>query len=577
MANILNPNNTNRTPVTYWANRIGRILSTIFDPHADKVLHPVPQVTGANSVTDMSFADASMSTIPDLWRTHMNRKSIYQDIDRMDNEDETVATGLDIIADCSISYNEPTPRVHSIELLAKDERVQKILTDLAQRIDLSDEVWQIARDAVKHGNEFREVVIDRQALKVIALKQTISYQIYPNVTEKGDKTPGWVMLKDGDIYGKNTGKELSEWQICMFQFGPRKGLFSIPPLTAARQNWVRLTKMEDGMAIARLTRAYDKMVHKIPVKEEMSREEVMSRIQMYKAAITKKRMIDSEGLLSQLDSPLDVQSDLYLPDTGDGRGSVTLLSANNAQLGNLNDINYLREKLLTRLQVPIAYLQINSAQKTHMASGSKKGDIEIQFARMLRRVQRMLKKGIRRVCDIELMLNGIAPTEELYEIKMTPINTKDLSEDADIQLTYAQAAVYFIEAFGALPASLIANKFMQLDTEQQGIMDTFLDKYADKITEARVKSIENGAIPKSDLTKDKLPGDNHSGSSAIPKQSIPLNTLVNLFHDLQEELFQDYRNNGLDIPEIDEDSQRTAIRTNLLAVANRTGADINIE
>lgn len=580
-----------RQPVTYWAKKIGRALNELFDTDSSNPRHAVPRIKDSNSLTDTFFASANPASIPNLWRTHQTRKAVYQDIERMDAEDETVATALDIIADCSVSYSE-TQDVPQFNIVSKDARVQKILSDLSARLDLPGEIWHIARDGVKQGNEFREVIIDRQAMKIIALKQTISYQIYPKTNERGDKLPGWIALKDGDLYGTEAGRELEEWQIVPFQFGHKRGFLTVPPLASARRNWIRLSKMEDGMAIARLTRAYDKLVHRIPVKPEMSREEVMARIRMYKDSITKKRMLNSEGLLEQTDSPLDIQSDFYLPDTGDGRGGVEQLSSNNAQLGNLNDIIYHREKLLTRLQVPIAYLQITSAQKTHLTAGGNKGDVEIQFARMLRRVQRMLKKGLRRVCDIELMLHGIAPSEDLYEIQMTPINTKDLREDAEIELTYAQAAVYFLEAFGALPPELVAEKFMHLDTEQTDVLEQFLKKYSDRITEARVKAIENAAIPKSDLIKDRLPGDSQKGrgsgnqnktrgsrtteqkGTAEAQQSVPIETLVDIIYELQEAIYQDFRDQGIHVPEIDEISQRNVIRAGLAQVAKTPDAEL---
>jgi len=230
---------------------------------------------------------------------------------------------------------------------------------------------------------------------------------------------------------------------------------------------------------------------------------------------------------------------------------------------------------------------MTSAQKTHIASGSTKGDVEIQFARMLRRVQRMLKKGLRRVCDIELMLNGIAPEEGLYDIKLTAINTADLQKDADIELSYAQAAVYFVEAFGALPPELLASKFMHLDTEQTALLDKFLTTYSDRITKAKVKAIENGALPKSDLTKDRLPGDSSKGSGNQNKtkskkaneqngatQSVPIENLVELFYDLQEGVYQEFQDQGINVPEIDEITQKNVIRASLQDLANKSNEEL---
>jgi hypothetical protein len=583
-----------RVAAPYWARKMGRFLKTLFDPDTgtpqNPTLHPVPEI-GDNLVITGITDTTTITYMANAWRVHQNRKSIYQDIERMDSEDEIVATALDIIADCSVSYSELAASQRHFKIRAKTDRIQAVLDAMSKRLNLPNEIWYICRDMVKHGNEFREVVVDRQAMQVVAFKQTISYQIYPKTNARGDKCPGWTLKTDGDVF---TGKEydLEEWQIVPFIFGTKRGYLSIPPLAPARRNWIRLAKMEDGMAIARLIRAYDKMVHKIPVKPEMSSGEIMARIRMHKDAVTKRRILDSSGLVTQVDAPLDVQTDFYLPDDGTNRGGIELLSANNAQLGNLNDIIYHREKLLSRLQVPIAYLQITTAQKTHIsASASKKADVEIQFARMLRRVQRNLLEGLRRLCDIELMLNGITPSDDAYEIELTQINTKDLREDAEIELTYAQAAVYFVEAFGSLPPELLADKFMHLNSDQQEMLQKFLEKYGDRVVKARVKTIETNAQPKTSplgtAPKDRIPGDNSSGTgnqnkgraqrtteqrgAVKPTQSdetVPIDALVDLFYTITEEVHQDFREQGVNVPELD-DSYRNAIRANLEAIADR--------
>jgi len=577
-----------RVAAPYWARKIGRFLKTLFDPDTGTpqhpTQHPVPDV--GNNMSSTGITDTTTITyMANAWRVHQNRKSIYQDIERMDSEDEIVATALDIIADCSVSYAEPaTPQQH-FKIRAKTDKVQLILNNLSKRLNLPNEIWYICRDMVKHGNDFREVVVDRQAMKVIAFKQTISYQIYPKTNDRGDKCPGWTVKMDDDVF---TGKEydIEEWQIVPFIFGTKRGYLSIPPLAPARRNWLRLAKMEDGMAIARLIRAYDKMVHKIPVKPEMSTTEIMARIRMHKDAVTKRRILDSSGLVTQVDAPIDVQTDYYLPDDGSGRGGIELLSANNAQLSNINDIIYHREKLLSRLQVPIAYLQITTAQKTHIAAGasSQKADVEIQFARMLRRVQRHLLEGLRRVCDIELMLNGITPEEDLYDIELTQINTKDLRADSEIELTYAQAAVYFVEAFGSLPPELLAEKFMHLNPDQQELLNTFIGKYGDRVVKARVKTMETAAQPKpvsSPFGGGGLGNQNKGRANRTTEQkgkatvkgqqsdeTIPLDSLVDLWYSLTDELHQDLREQGINVPELDE-SYKNAIRTNLAAIANR--------
>ena len=545
----------------WWAKKLGRFLKTLFNPDA---LHPIPSISDSNVSTGLINTN-SISSMANAWRVHQQRKTIYQDIDRMDYEDEIVATALDIIADCSVAYSEEAD--FKFKISAKNPKIQQILDNLSRKLDLKNEIWQISRDMVKHGNEMREVVIDRNAMEIVSFKQTISYQVYPRINKHGDKVPGWIVKTDGDIY---TGKEysLEEWQIIPFIFGAKSGFLSVPPLASARRNWIRLTKIEDGMAIARLIRAYDKMVHRIPVKSDMSRDEIITRIRNYKDAISKRRILDSSGSITQVDDPLDVQTDFYLPDDGTARGGVELLSANNAQLGNLNDVIYAREKLLSRLQVPLSYLQLTTAQKTHLtAGGNKKSDVELQFARMLCRVQRHLKKGLYRLFDIELMLKGITPEEGMYELELTKITTKDVKEDAQIELTYAQAAVYFVEAFGSLPPELLAEKFMRLDPDQKILLESFLGIYNDRITKARVKSLETKAKPATPF------GGNGKNLPVVnpekpPKQSIELDILTDLMYDITDEINQEFRNQGIEVPLLDE-SHRNVIRTSLMEITGR--------
>jgi hypothetical protein len=187
---------------------------------------------------------------------------------------------------------------------------------------------------------------------------------------------------------------------------------------------------------------------------------------------------------------------------------------------------------------------------------------------------------------MELMLNGITPDDDLYEIDLTQINTKDLKEDADIELTYAQAAVYFVEAFGTLPPELMVDKFLHLNSDQQDLMNTCMAKYADRIQAARVKQLETDAKPKPASTggfgapaagnKPKglaARGTEQKGNAVKSKASdqaetVAVDTLVDIVYAITEEIHQDMREEGILVPEADE-TYRDAIRSSLQAFAGK--------
>lgn len=478
---------TQRTPPPSWATKVADgALRLLF---GDKSPQALDDMVGVGTITGTFDDYSNMTQMPTMWRIHQDRKNMHQDIERMDSEDELVSTALDVIAEMATNFSQDNDNDDSFRVTAKNKQIQKIIDDLIQRAHLHTEAYQIVRNFVKHGSYLPEVLLDRRTNQIVRIKQTITYQIYPLLTEKGDKLPGWITLSDKDVYNNSGGEEIEEWQICPFIFGAKKGYLSTPMLASARRNWQRLSFMEDSMAVARLIRAYDKYVHRVPIKKEWTVEEVKNAVRIYKDNMTKRKIVTSEGNIMRNDQPNDVRTDYYLPDVGDGTGGISVLGSANTQLMNLNDMYYAREKLLARLRVPISYLQIMSTMKTHIKAGVSSG-ADLQFAQFMRVVGMCFRSGLARLFDTELLLQGIPPAADNYIIELAKITTKDPLEDAKVAMTQAQTAIYLVEAFGALPADFLAAITLDLDPETQIIFNKYLGKYAEKIMDAQVKAIE---------------------------------------------------------------------------------------
>jgi hypothetical protein len=597
----------NMTPVSAMARKIGRALAPIFDAVSGS--QPQQKPTVRDTYTNLDPDRGSLNVVPTQWKVAQDRKSMYMDIENMDRNDELVSTALDITANNGADFLDDVDQ--RIRFKSKDKEVLQVLERMSERLNLNDLVWQLVRECAMHGSIFREVVLDRTSDTspfIADFKQTIPFHIWPNLNEKGDKLPGWVVKLDLDVYNGG-GERLAEWQIVPFIFGARKGWLSVPPLASARSGYQRLAKIEDGMAVARLIRAYDKMVHKIPVGKEWEKDQILTAIRTYRDAITKRKVETTDGLVNQLDNPLDVQTDFYVPDDGSGRGDVHMLTSNNTNLGNLMDVYYAREKLLARLRVPIEMLQLTSQQKTHISG--KGGDMsaaQVQFAKYLRSLQAVLRRGISRLCDIELMLQCpekyASGQRNLYTIELCSIDTADPQQDAALLLTLGQACVYFLEAFGALPPQLMASKFMNLTSDEQEMMKAFLDSDAERILEARIEALENEALAPL-ATKTKIgeqtnppkPGSGNNNKSRAARSTeqkgkkstqgmssrlreamltqdssemvpvLPIDELVELFARLQSMVNEDLSEAGIPVPEVTEFTKQV-IRQNLVDLAS---------
>jgi hypothetical protein len=235
-------------------------------------------------------------------------------------------------------------------------------------------------------------------------------------------------------------------------------------------------------------------------------------------------------------------------------------------------VYYAREKILARLGVPITYLQIMSTQKTHLTAAAGLQGVDKQFSKTLMRCQNSLRRGLGRLFDMELWLHGITPTPGLYSIELPIIVTKDALNDAKIALANAQAAVYFAEAFGALPMTLLSDLFLTLTTEEQQLMSQFADKWDDKMVQykmdalklasqappggnlgvAKVKQRVTGASGKKGNAAKSL-GERTSEQRGAASQSISIEDAMGLYAHLSEGVEQQLLANGVapeDIPPV---------------------------
>lgn len=568
-----------------WTRGVSILLKPLFGLGGAQ---PQANPKDYDSLTDNTPGFQDDAVAVDAWKVVMDRKAMCVDVHAMDCTDGLIAEALDIIADNAVPWfeddaldgedSELIPQT-TFKIHSKNPQVQRELEDMARRLNLAEELWQIVRNFVKYGTYLPEVQLDPSRKLIVGLRETVAWEIWPNVNGKGDKVPGWIYRRDVN-YGYDADandKLMPEWKIVPFHFGARHGFFTMPLLSSLRETWKRVKTLEDALAVTRL-KSSDRYVHRVPVAPGSTVDQVFGTITRYKKAMSLRKVVKEDGTVSTQPKGQTMQDDMYLPDDGTGKGGVSVLAANNTQLGQLQDMHYHREGMLARIGVPITYLQLVSMQKSHLTAGAGLSGIDKQFARRCRRIQACLRTGLYRLCDTQLMLRGIVPTPGLYSIELGMIPTQDALQEAKIALTNAQAAAYFQESFGAMDPELIAEKFMDLTPRQKSLMKNFLSKYGDRVVKARIKALEEAAKPKpvGGGMKDRLVGgDTGSGNNNKSKASrsseqkggakqsmevIPLGEAVELFGALQSGVAQALQARGIDVSnQVDAEAMRQSL------------------
>jgi hypothetical protein len=219
------------------------------------------------------------------------------------------------------------------------------------------ECWQMVHGFVQYGEEYREVVVDDQMI-VRSFVSLPSFTITPEdrCARQQDRRLGAAA---GRHLLQKTRSQFAEWQIVPFIYGVKRGHFGTGLMAPARRTWKRLVRVEDGMALARLIRSYDKLVHEVPVPVNAPLAQQLDFVREYRKNMLKRRGVDEDGNLIQRENPFQVETDIFIPNDGSNRGGVSLLESKNNQLQYIEDVLYHQATLIARTKVPAKYLNLS--------------------------------------------------------------------------------------------------------------------------------------------------------------------------------------------------------------------------
>lgn len=401
-------------------------------------------------------------------RVSYERAELHRDMNRMDKDDEIVKFALDTIASRSLGLEDTTLDAFTVDIQSEDQKDGQKASDavinearweikqLNKRLNMQNEVWQIVRRFVKYGDEFRELLIDAGTLDITGLKQLPEQTMFPNIDDMGNRVPGYTQVIEG-VSVDTKSVSFSEWEILQLSFGEIDGYKGTPLLDCARKNWKRLNLAEDATALARLVRAFMKIIHKVPTSSNWNHIQQQQAIDDYKKKMTKLNVFtQSPNSYEAQDWPQTVATDFYTPDDGSGRGGIEMLDPENAQLQNIRDIEHFVDRLITATHIPKRYFPFEGSTPKLSEGGGNAEDKN--FACLLVLCQNILKQGLAQLYDRQLAMKGIDPSQIRYVFRMADINTVD-------QLRMAQTELALTKSM-----ELLIGKFPELRTKAEVIL-----------------------------------------------------------------------------------------------------------
>jgi hypothetical protein len=287
-----------------------------------------------------------------------------------------------------------------VQVVTDNGPLREFLGEVFQRLRLDSRSWPLARELCKYGEVFEEIVVTEK-LKLDRLKQLPGHQMIRNEDEYGVIHPrrGFVQLDDSL---EQVVATFEPWEVVHFRLLDRnERKYGRSILHPIRQVYKQLQLIEDAMVVARVTRAYSKLVFMVDTGT-MPPALAHEHVEKIKNEHKKRRLLDPRtGRLKSDYNPIASEEDIFMGLSKGGQSRVDQLYGD-LNIGNLSDVEYLQNKLYGGLKVPKAYLGIERDVNSRATVTAQ----DIQFARSVRRIQLALRFGFHQVADLALVLEA---------------------------------------------------------------------------------------------------------------------------------------------------------------------------
>ncbi len=186
--------------------------------------------------------------------------------------------------------------------------------------------------------------------------------------------------------------------------------------------------MEDAMLIHRIMRAPDKRKFKIDIGN-IPPAEVETYMQRIIDRMKKIPLVDPKtGDYNLRYNMMNITEDFYLPVRGKDSGTE-IETMQGLQFNAIEDIEYLRKKLLAAFKVPksfIGYEEDINGKATLAAQ-------DVRFARTIERIQRIMISELTKIAIIHLYVQGFTD-EKLINFELSLTNPSTLYEQEKINI-----------------------------------------------------------------------------------------------------------------------------------------------
>ena len=271
----------------------------------------------------------------------------------------------------------------------------------------------------KYGDFYLHLEIEPE-YGILNVKPISTYEM-TRIEDTDPENPSYVVFKQEGTYKA----DYENYEIAHFRMlGDSNFLpYGKSMVEQGRKTWKQLSLMEDAMMIHRIMRAPEKRVFQIDIGN-IPPAEVDNYMQKILNKMKKTPIIDqARGEYNLKYNMQNITEDVFLPVRG-GDSGTRIESLPGLSYEAVEDIEYLKNKMLAALRVPKAFLGYEES----LGSKATLAAEDVRFARTIERIQRIIVSELTKIAVVHLYSQGYTD-EDLVNFELNLTNPSKIYEE----------------------------------------------------------------------------------------------------------------------------------------------------
>ena len=399
----------------------------------------------------------------------VQRLELFKDYETMDS-DPIISSALDIYSDESTVTNVEN---EILSIKTDNNKLHDILHNLFYDImNIEFNLWSWIRNLTKYGDFFLQLdILDKNG--IVNIKPISVYDVERLEDHDPEDANKVEFILMGDRKQLKQNYEMAHFRLLSdANFLP----YGKSMMEGARKIFKQLTLMEDAMLIHRIMRAPEKRIFKVDIGN-IPPNEVENFMNKIINKMKKIPVIDQKtGEYNLKYNIQSVTEDFFLPVRGSDSGTSIESLQGLANDGQIDDIEYLRNKLMAALKIPKAFLGYEEGVGSKATLAAE----DVRFARTIERLQKIIVAELEKIAIIHLYTQGFDESELLnFELKLT--NPSMIHQQEKLELLTQQVEI---------ANTAMENKLMSRDWIYDNIFE-FNSQDKDKVFDGILEDTKN--------------------------------------------------------------------------------------